>query len=206
MRQVSKAIRQAVDKVKWDNRWTRSVSEQVNVVNQTTGGQGHAIGSWARKLFQTAGKQGQSERWKVRQDVHKVSQTGGGQSHHQFDLIFLSLFIYIFVMIIIYKLVSSLHPTILHEIIYTFLFSIISGFFIFQMPQLDSSSLQGHRELFLAHLQLSNISAGYVWGCGDDNVVKVCSFCSFTWGGGEWKEGKGGGMPLVSNNEVIMLI
>ena len=134
MRQVSKAIRQAVDKVKWDNRWTRSVSEQVNVVNQTTGGQGHAIGSWARKLFQTAGKQGQSERWKVRQDVHKVSQTEGGQSHQQFDLIFLSLFIYIFVMIIIYKLISSLHPTILHEIIYTFLFSIISGFLFFRCP------------------------------------------------------------------------
>ena len=76
MRQVSKAIRQAVDKIKWDNRWTRSVSEQVNVVSQTTGGQGHAIGSWTRKFCsdsretrsvrevesQTGRAQGQSDR------------------------------------------------------------------------------------------------------------------------------------------------
>ena len=42
------------------------------------------------------------------------------------------------------------------------------------MPQLDSSVLQGHREQILAHLQLANIAAGYVWGSGDDAVVKVC--------------------------------
>ena len=42
------------------------------------------------------------------------------------------------------------------------------------MPQLDSSVLQGHREQILAHLQLANIAAGYVWGSGDDDVVKVC--------------------------------
>ncbi|BFZ17228.1 hypothetical protein BsWGS_20267 [Bradybaena similaris] len=42
-----------------------------------------------------------------------------------------------------------------------------------KLPLLDHNQLEGHHELRLAHLQLSLITAGYVWQNGDKGVVKV---------------------------------
>ena len=42
-----------------------------------------------------------------------------------------------------------------------------------QLDQLDASVLDGHRELRLAHLQLSLIASGYVWQDGDKGVATV---------------------------------
>ncbi|KAJ8285916.1 hypothetical protein GJAV_G00032450 [Gymnothorax javanicus] len=44
---------------------------------------------------------------------------------------------------------------------------------ILQMPQLDSTFLQTHRELRLAHLALSIMTAGYVWQEGEKGTMKV---------------------------------
>ncbi|XP_064203462.1 indoleamine 2,3-dioxygenase 1 isoform X1 [Anguilla rostrata] len=44
---------------------------------------------------------------------------------------------------------------------------------IHQMPQLDPSFLQSHRELRLAHLALSIMTMGYVWQEGEKGTVKV---------------------------------
>ncbi|XP_036383529.1 indoleamine 2,3-dioxygenase 1 [Megalops cyprinoides] len=44
---------------------------------------------------------------------------------------------------------------------------------IHQMPELDASFLQNHRELRLAHLVLSVMTMGYVWQEGENGTVKV---------------------------------
>ncbi|XP_042329034.1 indoleamine 2,3-dioxygenase 2-like isoform X2 [Sceloporus undulatus] len=41
------------------------------------------------------------------------------------------------------------------------------------MPLLSSQYLQGHRELFLAHLVLSFITMGYVWQEGEKGIAKI---------------------------------
>ncbi|RUS83670.1 hypothetical protein EGW08_008576, partial [Elysia chlorotica] len=46
-----------------------------------------------------------------------------------------------------------------------------------ELPQLDASVLKGHRQLRLAHLQLSLIASGYVWQDGDRGVAKVLPQC-----------------------------
>uniref|UniRef100_A0A0B6ZMS5 Indoleamine 2,3-dioxygenase n=1 Tax=Arion vulgaris TaxID=1028688 RepID=A0A0B6ZMS5_9EUPU len=42
-----------------------------------------------------------------------------------------------------------------------------------QLPLLDPSQLVGHHQLRLAHLQLSLITAGYIWQDGDQGMPKV---------------------------------
>ncbi|KAH0623110.1 hypothetical protein JD844_031082 [Phrynosoma platyrhinos] len=42
-----------------------------------------------------------------------------------------------------------------------------------KMPLLSSQYLQGHRELFLAHLVLSFITMGYVWQEGEKGIAKI---------------------------------
>ncbi|KAJ8400942.1 hypothetical protein AAFF_G00388990 [Aldrovandia affinis] len=44
---------------------------------------------------------------------------------------------------------------------------------VHQMPQLDASFLQSHRELRLAHLALSVVTMGYVWQEGENGTAKV---------------------------------
>ncbi|CAL1540902.1 unnamed protein product [Lymnaea stagnalis] len=46
-----------------------------------------------------------------------------------------------------------------------------------RLPLLDHSQLVGHRQLRLAHLQLSFITAGYVWQDGDKGVPQVLPKC-----------------------------
>uniref|UniRef100_A0A8D0E231 Indoleamine 2,3-dioxygenase 2 n=1 Tax=Salvator merianae TaxID=96440 RepID=A0A8D0E231_SALMN len=42
-----------------------------------------------------------------------------------------------------------------------------------KMPLLSSQYLQGHRELYLAHLVLSCITMGYVWQEGEKGTAKI---------------------------------